>query len=201
MSAQFQNIPAGAPVRRSDSDHSAINIDGLIEKVAAETSVTSKPALRTGISPAARSSSDSNWTLEGIADNTRVTTSFGEVPVQLLRKNDMLRVRDGSFRRINWVNHFRFDEDFMSKHPAAKPVRVRAGSLGQNLPARDIEISSCTNLMLTTGAGTMPVQAQSLLKRAGVLSIPRTQLSYTQFKCDGGDVDVCAEGVWIRISG
>lgn len=191
MSTQFQD---GQRAPRPTSQ--GIGIEALISRIAVETSDMAKTDDTVVAAPPA-----ADWTIEGIADNTRITTSFGEVPAQLLRKNDMLRQRDGSFRKIIWIDHFRFDEAFISRHPEAAPVRIRAGALRPNTPERDVDLSPCQPLAFTTQAGHQIVRARDLLKRAGVLQVPRNLLSYTQIQCEGGDTEIRAEGIWVVLKG
>lgn len=201
MSVQVQNGQARRETRKPITDSQTLDIDNLIQRIAKQPSAPLKSVASARLSPAATPASRPAWAIDGIADNTRITTSFGEVPAQLLRKNDMLRTRDGSFRRIAWISHLRFDEEFMAQHPEAAPIRIRAGALGRNMPERDVELSPSNAISLTTGTGRATFKAKDLLNRSGVLQMPRTLLSYTQIRCEGGDTEICSEGVWIHLNG
>ncbi|MFV2053690.1 Hint domain-containing protein [Aliiroseovarius sp. YM-037] len=134
------------------------------------------------------------WTIDGIAGQTRVSTSFGDVPSELLRKNDMVRSISGDFKRIVWIDRIRLDEGFMSRHPEAYPIHIRANAFGKGIPARDIEVSPCHRLRVdrfTNGS----VVAESLLHRPGVTRAPHPHVTYTQFHCDG-DTMVKVENLW-----
>ena len=84
---------------------------------------------------------DRRWPLPGLAPMTRVRTSFGDVHAVALRKGDLVRVRSGEFRPIVWLNRVLLDEDFLATMPDSNPIRLRAGSLGAQLPAVDVMMS------------------------------------------------------------
>lgn len=135
------------------------------------------------------------WTTDGIAGQTRVATSFGDVPSELLRKNDMVRTMSGDFKRIVWIDRIRLDEDFMSRHPEAYPIHIRANAFGKGVPARDIEVSPRQRLHVDRFTNGGYVVAESLLHRPGVTRAPRPHVIYTQFHCNC-DALVKIENLW-----
>ena len=138
---------------------------------------------------------DRCWTLPGLCWNARVTTSFGPLPVQVLRKFDPLRLADGSVARIAWVDKILLDEDFLAAYPDAQPVLIRAGALGQGLPAEDLLVSPHQKLSVhSTDYKSELRLARDLLGRPGILRQPQTMLTYYLFHC-GQPASVSAEGV------
>lgn len=145
--------------------------------------------------PAPASTTERNWTLPGLCWNVRVTTSFGPLPVQVLRKFDPLRLADGSVARIAWVDKILLDEDFLAAYPDAQPVLIRAGMLGQGLPAEDILVSPHQKVSVQTTNYSAELRlARDLLGRPGILRQPQTMLTYYMFHC-GQPAKVSAEGV------
>lgn len=77
-------------------------------------------------------------------EGTRIMTRAGEVPVERLQAGDLvLTLGPGGPRLapIRWIGHRRLD---LARHPRpeeAAPVRIRAGALGPNSPARDLYVS------------------------------------------------------------
>lgn len=89
-----------------------------------------------------------NWTTGPINEGTipcflagtKIATRRGEVAVENLRPGDMVVVRDGGFAPIRWIGSVRSnarDEWFEQN----APIRIPRGSLGRNMPARDLYVS------------------------------------------------------------
>lgn len=72
---------------------------------------------------------------------TLIATPKGEVPVEMLREGDRVLTRDNGIQEIRWAG--RKDLTWRDLHLAAhlKPVLIRAGSLGNGLPERDMMLS------------------------------------------------------------
>jgi hypothetical protein len=139
------------------------------------------------------------WTLPGIAGRTRVLTNFGRVPAQLVRAGDMLKTRTAGFLRVQHVEVYRLDRDFLARHAHALPVIVRQGSLGHAAPAHDIFLSPAQPL--ASRAGRMVEQvvtAAELSRHRGGFDPALGQLSYHRFHLpEAADID--CEGVWVRV--
>ncbi len=141
-----------------------------------------------------------NWTLPGLCWNTRVTTSFGALPVQVLRKYDPLRLADGTVARIAWVDKIQLDEDFLQAYPDAQPVLIRAGALGQGAPAQDILVSPHQKLDVRGPGFESDLRtARDLLGRPGVMRQPQTLMTYYLFHC-GQPAKVSVEGLALHIA-
>ncbi len=147
------------------------------------------------------SGSGAIWSIDGFGMNTRICTAFGATPAQFLKVGDMVRTRDGAFRRVSWVDHVKLNENFMRQHPQAGPILIRAGALGHNMPERDMEISPCHRLTEMRFSGAKTVSAESLLGRPNITRAARSQASYIRFRCEGGEAIVKAENIWTVIKG
>ncbi len=164
------------------------------EAVAHPAALTARPATPR---PAPRPARDTDriWALPGLCWNASVMTSFGALPVQVLRKHDPLRLPDGQIRRIEWVDKIQLDEDFVMAYPDAQPVQIRAGALGLGLPLRDITVSPGQKLALRgLGHSDNARQARDLVGRPGVLRQPQSMVTYYLFHC-GQPAAVQAEGL------
>lgn len=155
-------------------------------------------AARTAPVPAADVKSDRDWTLPGLCWNARVMTSFGALPVQVLRKFDPLRVADGSVARIAFVDQIQLDEGFLHAYPDAQPVLIRAGALGQGLPTQDVLVSPHQKISIQGANFSAELRlARDLLGRPGILRRPQTMLTYYLFHC-GHPAQVSAEGLSVH---
>jgi hypothetical protein len=58
-----------------------------------------------------------------------------------LRAGDMIRTRDNGYKAISWIGSRVFLNDRSETLQRISPIRIRAGALGQGLPARDLYLS------------------------------------------------------------
>ena len=139
--------------------------------------------------------SERNWTLPGLCWNARVITSFGALPVQVLRKFDPLRLADGSVARVAWVDKIQLDEGFLQAYPDAQPVLIRAGALGPGQPTQDIQVSPHQKISVQGANFASELRlARDLLGRPGILRQPQTILTYYLFHC-GQPTKASVEGL------
>ncbi|MEM8629613.1 MAG: Hint domain-containing protein [Pseudomonadota bacterium] len=139
------------------------------------------------------------WTLPGVLSVTHMSTSFGEVPAHLVRVRDRLRTRDGTFLPVLRIDEYKLDEEFLSFHPDARPVLVRQGSLGANVPVRDAWFSPRqTILSPKTQTGMRLVDAGDIAEAPHQLIQPAGGLSYFVFHL-GQAALVKSEGIWVSL--
>lgn len=173
-----------------------------------EPNVSSQPAAATasgGLSgttarsprPTPTTQPDRDWTLPGLCWNASVMTSFGALPVQVLRKHDPLRLTDGQIARIAWIDKIQLDEGFLAAYPDAQPVLIRAGALGNSLPTQDILVSPGQKVVVRGGDYSTDLrQARELLGRPGVMRNPQSLVTYYMFHC-GQPARISVEGIAI----
>jgi hypothetical protein len=140
------------------------------------------------------------WTLPGIAGRTRVLTNFGRVPAQLVRVGDMLRTRSGTFLRVQDVEVYKLDRDFLARHPHALPVIIRQGSLGGRAPSHDIFLSP-GQAVASRGGRLVEhfVAAAELTRHRGGFDPAVGELTYHRFHLSE-PADVDCEGAWVRMA-
>jgi hypothetical protein len=134
------------------------------------------------------------WTLPGLLGPTRVMTSFGHVPAQLVRVGDTLRTRDGSFVRVQRVSDLRIDEDFLASRPDAAPVIIRRNGMRAGVPHQDVALSP--GQMVSVGpnrfedrlvrADTLSRERGGIDRSLGMMLYVRLHLAESaQINCDG----------------
>ena len=130
---------------------------------------------------------------------TRVATSFGDVHAQALRERDMVRTKNGGFVKIVDVDRFVLDDGFLSYHPEALPIRIRAGAFGRNIPANDIVLAPCQKISKHQQIPGNPLsRAQDALGRPSVMRVPETIITYTVIRC-AQPVSILCEGLWLDV--
>jgi hypothetical protein len=151
--------------------------------------------------PQARSARGAErWTLPGFCWNGRITTSFGDMPVQGLRLRDPVRTNDGAFAAVAWIDQIHLDEDFLNICPDAQPVLIRAGALGSNNPKVDVTVSAHQKVCVTPGSYSPEFRyARDLTDRPGILRKPELGLTYYLFHC-GKPAAVMLEGLFVSVT-
>jgi hypothetical protein len=125
---------------------------------------------------------------------TCILTPAGEVPVESLRIGDLVVTRNGGFRAVKWIGRQNYDARFVARDPAKLPVRIRAGALGEGLPARDLTVSPGHSMLVD---GTL-LLASTLVNGVTITHEFRegqTHIDYFQPELDGHDC-ILAEGAW-----
>jgi hypothetical protein len=137
--------------------------------------------------------------LRGVGAQTRIMTSFGMVPAQLLRRGDSLRTADGNYIKVSSVRALRFDAAFLQENDFAHPVLVRAGALGRDLPKKNAVFAPDEILVLPSLSGERKrILAQDLANKPHVYRAPMAPLTYYEIHC-AERVTALVEGVELLI--
>ncbi|OCX63055.1 hypothetical protein BFP70_12620 [Thioclava sp. SK-1] len=133
---------------------------------------------------------------------TVVATPKGERLVEELVEGDRVITRDNGIQQIRWVGRRDMSRADLIAAPHLKPVLIRAGSLGPNLPERDMLVSP-NHRMLVANERTalffeeheVLVAAKHLVDNRGVKPVETLGTSYIHFMFDRHEV-VLANGAW-----
>lgn len=122
---------------------------------------------------------------------TAVATEHGEVAVEDLRIGDKLRTLDGSMKAIKFIGTQTFEPEFIAATPSQRPVLIRQGAMGPNLPARDLYVSPMHSLYVDE----VMVPAVALENGVSILraDVPGN-VEYFHLELEGHDV-IFAEGL------
>jgi hypothetical protein len=123
---------------------------------------------------------------------TRILTPTGERWVEDLTIGDRVVTRFGGVQPIKWIGRQTYAADAVRGNREQIPVHMRAGSLGENLPARDLYVSPGHSMLID---GTL-VLAKFLVNGITITQdwLPET-LDYFQLELQAHDC-VIAEGTW-----
>ncbi|MFC0200469.1 Hint domain-containing protein [Paracoccus rhizosphaerae] len=72
---------------------------------------------------------------------TLIRTSRGLVAVEDLRVGDLVETRDNGLQPVRWTGSKKLTAAALLLKPALRPVRIRAGALGENIPSADLHVS------------------------------------------------------------
>ena len=68
------------------------------------------------------------------AQGTKITTEWGQAPIETLAVGDMVLPQDKQFLPISWISSSYLSAEDLVESPKLRPIRIRAGALGDNLP-------------------------------------------------------------------
>jgi Hint domain len=109
--------------------------------------------------------------------------------------------RDNGIQPVRWVGKTQmFLQDFQAE-PHLLPVLVRQGSLGRDLPERDMMVSPNHRLLVANERTSLRYSEREVLIAAKHLSVPGVHTvqssgtTYIHFLCDRHEV-VLVNGIW-----
>ncbi|WP_299348176.1 Hint domain-containing protein [uncultured Shimia sp.] len=133
---------------------------------------------------------------------TVILTTSGEVPVEQLKAGDQVVTRDNGLQTIRWVGSKALSGRNLLQRPNLRPVMIRKGSLGPNLPERDMMVSPNHRMLMVSHQAQLLFAESEVLTAAkhmthldGVHQVQVGGVEYVHFLCDNHEV-VLANGTW-----
>jgi Ca2+-binding RTX toxin-like protein len=133
---------------------------------------------------------------------TLIATPRGEVRVEQLRVGDKVVTRDNGLQEIRWMGAKDMGWQDFAANPHLRPVMVKAGSLGNGLPERDMMLSPNHRLLVANDRTALYfdehevlVAAKHLVGGAGVHQVESVGTTYFHFMFDQHEV-VLSNGAW-----
>lgn len=139
-----------------------------------------------------------DWNLAGFGGRVRVGTTFGDLPIEALRVRDEVRTASGKTVRVQWVDRLHLDEDFLTKHPSANPIRIPANAFGIGRPMQDMMVSPQQEISPDAHLASRFKTAVDLCSQAQAHRLRTAGLTYYRFHC-GEPAVIRVEGVWARV--
>ena len=134
--------------------------------------------------------------------STMIATPRGEVAVERLRVGDKVITRDNGIQEIRWMGGKTMGWHDFATNPHLKPILVKAGSLGNDLPERDMMLSPNHRLLVANDRTALYfdehevlVSAKHLVGGQGVQQVESTGTVYYHFMFDQHEV-VLSNGAW-----
>ena len=124
---------------------------------------------------------------------TLIRTARGDVMVEALRIGDRAVTASGHRRPITWIGHRTIERPTFEQ----RPVRVRAGTFGPAVPARDLFLSPGHPVLVGADAdngGGVLVPIMCLVNGTTVARVPVDAVTYWHVELDTHDI-LLAEGL------
>lgn len=126
---------------------------------------------------------------------TLIRTLRGEVAVEDLRLGDMVLTRDNGPRPIRWLGSRALDRVDLALAPRLRPIRIRAGALGDGLPVCDLMVSPQHRVLVRSaiarrmfGAAEVLVAARQLTALDGIDEVAVDSVRYFHFLFDRHEI-------------
>lgn len=133
---------------------------------------------------------------------TLIATPKGERLVEDLRPGDKVITRDDGIRELAWVGARRLEAADLMAHPKLRPILIRAGSLGDGLPERDMTVSPNHRMLIRSAEASLLFDEREVLAAAnhltgmpGVVRQDVGAVTYVHVMCERHQV-VLANGAW-----
>jgi len=115
-----------------------------------------------------------------------------EVAAGDLRVGDLVETRDDGLQAIRWIGKRHLDADTLAAYPNLRPIRIRAGALGDGLPDSDLIVSPQHRILVRSriamkmfGAAEVLVAAKQLVQLDGIdIATDLDSVTYVHFLFD-----------------
>jgi hypothetical protein len=138
------------------------------------------------------------WYLPGFMGKSKVSTVFGELPLEALRVRDDLRTYTGASARVQLVDRIHLDEEFLRKQPNALPFRIPANAFGPGRPSQDMLVSPGQEISPDVHVASNFVKTSDLRARFNPDLGQSAGFTYIRFHCETPAI-VRVDGVWVRV--
>lgn len=133
---------------------------------------------------------------------TRIATPRGEVAVEDLSIGDRIITRDDGVQAIEWIGKKYVTTQEMLAQPKLKPVLIKKGALGNNLPERDMWVSPNHRMLLANENTQMLfderevlVAAKHLVGQPGIMKVDTMGIEYIHVMFKRHQV-ILGDGSW-----
>lgn len=79
-----------------------------------------------------------------------ILTKTGEVPVEDLHVGDLVKTASNGFQAIRWIGSRKLDSIDLTLYPKLRPICIKAGSLGAELPTQDLVVSRQHRMLIAS---------------------------------------------------
>ncbi|MEL7012976.1 MAG: Hint domain-containing protein, partial [Pseudomonadota bacterium] len=133
---------------------------------------------------------------------TRIATPYGERAVEELQPGDKIITRDNGLQEIRWVGRRDLTVHDLERAPRMRPILIKAGALGRDLPERDMLVSPQHRILMQNDRTALYFDDNEVLAAArhlvdleGISRSGIKPVSYLHFMCDQHEV-VLSNGTW-----
>lgn len=124
-----------------------------------------------------------------------IETAKGLVAIETLQPEDLVLTRDNGYQPVKWIYSRALSKHWFNANVKSCPIVIAAGSLGPNMPDRDLMVSPGHMMLLVEGSREFMVPASNLVTRDGVHTAKPHDTGYLHLLFEQHQV-VKVGGVW-----
>lgn len=94
---------------------------------------------------------------------TSIATEHGPTAVEQLRVGDRVQTADHGLQPVRWIGQVRLGPAELALRPELRPVRIRAGALGEGVPERDLMVSPQHRVIVRSRIAQRMFQTEEVL--------------------------------------
>lgn len=137
------------------------------------------------------------------AAGTLIQTARGACGVETLRPGDLVLTRDHGVQTVRWAGGAHVSASGLEERPNLRPILIRAGALGANVPARDLLVSPQHRVLVRSRIShrlfrdaEVMVAAKHLVGLPGIAAAdPQGGVTYYHLLFDRHEI-ILSEGCW-----
>lgn len=109
---------------------------------------------------------------------TEIATQKGAIKVERLAVGDMVLTMDNGYQALRWIGGQRLSAARLAGAPHLRPIRIRAGALGEGMPERDLMVSPQHRVLVASDvAERMFDQREVLIAAKHLLAIDGVEVA------------------------
>jgi len=132
---------------------------------------------------------------------TMIATDGEPRDISELRVGDLVETADNGYQPIRWIEKVNVTAVQMAANPKLRPIRIKAGALGDNLPERELLVSPQHRMLVDSKIAKRMFDTNELLIPVGKMVLidgidvahDVTDVTYVHFLCNQHEI-VFAEG-------
>ncbi len=132
-----------------------------------------------------------------------IATLRGDIAIEHLKVGDLVQTRDGGLRPLRWIGSTWVSRARLDLQPNLRPIKISAGALGPDLPARDLTVSPQHRVLVCSkiaermfGESEMLVSAKHLVRLPGIsVQADCEGITYIHMMFDRHEI-VRSDGAW-----
>lgn len=130
------------------------------------------------------------------AAGTMILTPQGYRLIEELEIGDLVATKDNGYKPLQWIGSQKLDAITLQANPHLRPIRIRAGALGDNVPSSDLLVSPQHRILVRSkiaqrlfGTNEVLVAAKQLLLVDGIdIAEDKIEVEYFHFLFDDHQV-------------
>ena len=133
---------------------------------------------------------------------TMIATPKGERAVETLEIGDRIITRDNGIQEIRWIGNTTLPGDRLIRAEHLRPVLIRQGALGNDLPERDMLVSPNHRVLVANDKTALYFEESEVLVAAkhltgmeGIDVVDVSEVTYIHFMFDQHEV-ILSDGAW-----